>query len=175
MLNEQQKLDTLMVLGIEVNRIHDLDILLERLLTRARQFVNADAGTIYIREGDRLNFAHSQNAALQKQLHAGQKLIYANYSLPIDHTSIAGYAAATGKMLSIPDVYKRDELRMGAMLHDVGKVAISDLILKKPTQLNGDEYEIMKQHTAPSNTGIQIVIPRRMNKEGGAYKTVNAE
>ena len=26
----------------------------------------------------------------------------------------------------------RDSLRMAAMLHDVGKVAISDLILKKP-------------------------------------------
>ncbi|MGA6925017.1 MAG: HD domain-containing phosphohydrolase, partial [Desulfosarcina sp.] len=41
----------------------------------------------------------------------------------------------------------RDVLRMGAMLHDVGKVAISDLILKKPTQLSMDEFEIIKQHT----------------------------
>ena len=50
-LNEKQKMDSLLVTGIEINRIHDLDILLERLLTRARQFVNADAGSIYIREG----------------------------------------------------------------------------------------------------------------------------
>jgi hypothetical protein len=41
----------------------------------------------------------------------------------------------------------RDVLRMGAMLHDVGKVAISDLILKKPAQLSFEEFEIMKQHT----------------------------
>ena len=278
MLNEKQKLDTLMVLGIELNRIHDIDILLERVLTRARQFVNADAGSIYIREGNRLNFAHSQNASLQKQLPAGEKLIYSTFSVPIDPTSIAGYAAATGKMLSIPDVYKlsptkryqfsrkfdeasgyvtrsmltiplmsskkdvlgilqiinaqdqenrivafsqtdekvmlhfagiaavaleraqmtramilrmirmaemrdpqetgahvnrvagfsleiyeqwakrrhidqkeidktRDVLHMGAMLHDVGKVATSDLILKKPSQLSFEEYEIMKRHT----------------------------
>lgn len=33
------------------------------------------------------------------------------------------------------------------MLHDVGKVAISDLILKKPARLDADEYEIMKAHT----------------------------
>ena len=105
MLNERQKLDTLMVLGIELNRIHDLDILLERVLTRARQFVHADAGTIYIREGRRLRFAHSQNDTLQRNLPAGEKLIYSTYSLPIDATSIAGYAAATSKMLSIPDVY----------------------------------------------------------------------
>jgi len=42
---------------------------------------------------------------------------------------------------------KRDILRMAAMLHDVGKVAISDLILKKPARLSTDEFEIMKSHT----------------------------
>jgi response regulator RpfG family c-di-GMP phosphodiesterase len=42
---------------------------------------------------------------------------------------------------------KRDILRMAAMLHDVGKVAISDLILKKPAKLTDEEYEIMKLHT----------------------------
>ncbi len=36
---------------------------------------------------------------------------------------------------------------MAAMLHDVGKVATSDLILRKPARLSTDEYEIMKQHT----------------------------
>jgi response regulator RpfG family c-di-GMP phosphodiesterase len=41
----------------------------------------------------------------------------------------------------------RDVLHMGAMLHDVGKVATSDLILKKPSQLSFEEYEIMKRHT----------------------------
>jgi response regulator RpfG family c-di-GMP phosphodiesterase len=42
---------------------------------------------------------------------------------------------------------QRDTLRMAAMLHDVGKVAISDLILKKPDRLSQDEFEIMKCHT----------------------------
>jgi HD-GYP domain-containing protein (c-di-GMP phosphodiesterase class II) len=41
----------------------------------------------------------------------------------------------------------RDVLRMAAMLHDVGKVAISDVILKKPARLDPAEYEIMKHHT----------------------------
>jgi response regulator RpfG family c-di-GMP phosphodiesterase len=42
---------------------------------------------------------------------------------------------------------KRDVLRMAAMLHDVGKVAISDQILKKPARLTEEEFDIMKQHT----------------------------
>jgi response regulator RpfG family c-di-GMP phosphodiesterase len=36
---------------------------------------------------------------------------------------------------------------MAAMLHDVGKVAISDQILKKPGRLTEEEFDIMKQHT----------------------------
>ncbi len=42
---------------------------------------------------------------------------------------------------------KRDSFRMAAMLHDVGKVAISDTILKKPGKFTYDEYEVMKTHT----------------------------
>lgn len=41
----------------------------------------------------------------------------------------------------------RDNLRMAAMLHDVGKVAISDTILKKPARFSEEEYNIMKQHS----------------------------
>jgi len=41
----------------------------------------------------------------------------------------------------------KDILKMAAMLHDVGKVAISDTILKKPGKLDHPEMEIMRQHT----------------------------
>ena len=34
-----------------------------------------------------------------------------------------------------------------SQLHDVGKIAISDAILKKPAKLTDDEYTIMKTHT----------------------------
>ena len=40
-----------------------------------------------------------------------------------------------------------DLLRTGAMLHDVGKVAIPDGILKKPAALTPDEYSTMMGHT----------------------------
>jgi len=41
----------------------------------------------------------------------------------------------------------RDLLRIGSMLHDVGKVAISDLILKKPARFTPEEFLIMQHHT----------------------------
>jgi HD-GYP domain-containing protein (c-di-GMP phosphodiesterase class II) len=41
----------------------------------------------------------------------------------------------------------RDTLKIAAMLHDVGKVAISDVILKKPARLTPEEYVVMQHHT----------------------------
>jgi HD-GYP domain-containing protein (c-di-GMP phosphodiesterase class II) len=41
----------------------------------------------------------------------------------------------------------RDSLKVAAMLHDVGKVAISDLILKKPARFTPEEYQVMQHHT----------------------------
>ena len=41
----------------------------------------------------------------------------------------------------------RDALKIAAMLHDVGKIGISDTILKKPGKLTPEEYRIMQSHT----------------------------
>ena len=41
----------------------------------------------------------------------------------------------------------RDSLKISSMLHDVGKVAISDAILKKPARFTPEEYQIMQNHT----------------------------
>ena len=59
----------------------------------------------------------------------------------------------------------RDILRMAAMLHDVGKVAISDVILKKPGRLTDDEYEDMKQHTL---FGAQLFLDRQSELDRAA-------
>ena len=278
MLDEKQKLFQIIDLGHEIAQVKDVDILLERILTIARQFVNADAGSIYIKEDNRLKFSYTQNDTLQNKLPTGHKLIYSTFSIPVNNESISGYVAGNGTMLNIEDVYKipdnvpysfnkgydeisgyrtksmltfpmtttrdqvigvlqlinakdrdgnilsfvkedepfvkhfannaaiaieraqltraiilrmikmaelrdpketgahvnrvaaysieiyekwalgrgipvdeieknKDIMRIAGMLHDVGKVAISDVILKKPGKLDADEYEIMKQHT----------------------------
>ena len=41
----------------------------------------------------------------------------------------------------------KGNLRLSSMLHDVGKIAVSDLILKKPTTFTDDERKTMKLHT----------------------------
>jgi HD-GYP domain-containing protein (c-di-GMP phosphodiesterase class II) len=278
MLNEEQKVNKIMALGVELTEVKDVDVLLERILREARKLVNADAGSIYVKESDKLKFSYSQNETLQKRLPPGKKLIYSTFEVLINNRTISGYVANTGESLNIPDAYKlhsglpysfnnsfddlsgyrtqsmltfplktnrgdtigvlqlinakdaagkvvpfakkdeplimhfanmaavaieraqmtrtmilrtikmaelrdpketgahvnrvaayavviyeswagkrgtphevvdknRDILRMAAMLHDVGKVAIADAILKKPARLDDAEREIMKQHT----------------------------
>ena len=278
MLGKKEKLARLVQFGIEISQIADLDLLLEKILSEARYLLNADAGSIYIKEGDHLNFSYAQNETLSNKLAPGKKLIYTTFSMPINNNSIAGFVANNGSILNIPDAYKvsgalpfsfdssydqkvgyhtqsmltvpmknarseiigvlqlinatennhkivpfkqedeplvqhlaiyaanaieraqmtrttimrmirmaelrdpketgahvnrvaayavelfqhwagkrgldqdkidaqRDKLRLAAMLHDVGKVAISDVILKKPGRFTEEEYEIMKQHS----------------------------
>lgn len=104
-IDEREKMRQILCLGLEVARVQDVDILLERILGTARSFVNADAGSIYIKEGDKLKFSYTQNDTLRKQLPPGQKLIYSTFTVPISNASLSGYVANTGEMLNIPDVY----------------------------------------------------------------------
>lgn len=41
----------------------------------------------------------------------------------------------------------KSQLRLAAMLHDIGKVGISDAVLKKPGKLTDEEFVVMQQHT----------------------------
>ncbi len=40
-----------------------------------------------------------------------------------------------------------ENMAIGSIMHDVGKIAISDVILNKPGRLTKDEFETMKAHT----------------------------
>lgn len=278
MKSYNETLQQLLTFGLEISQIKDIDLLLEKILSEARSFTGCDAGTIYVKEGGWLFARYSQNDTVHSQLAPHRKSVYTNITIPVDNSSIAGYVAATGSRLNIPDVYQldgsapysfnrsfdaltnyrtisqlvfpltsmrgdtvgvlqlinaklpdnsvvpfqdddesgihyfavtaanaierakmtreiilrmnrmaelrdpketgphvnrvaayavalyegwaarkgldssevdrsRDILRMAAMLHDVGKVAISDTILKKPGRFTPDEYDLMKLHT----------------------------
>jgi HD-GYP domain-containing protein (c-di-GMP phosphodiesterase class II) len=67
---------------------------------------------------------------------------------------VAGYAveiydrwAYHHKISSAEQEKFRNTLKIAAMLHDVGKVAISDVILKKPGRFTPEEYLVMQHHT----------------------------
>lgn len=109
MTDRKLKLQRIIQIGIEVSQIKDLDVLLEKILSEARNLVLADAGSIYIKEVNMLKFSYSQNETLRKRLEKGRKLIYTTFSMPITDKSIAGFVAKEGKLLNIPDAYKISE------------------------------------------------------------------
>ncbi len=299
-----------------LSQYRDETVLLDRILAKAREISNADAGTFFLREGDELVFAYSHNDTLfPKDMR--NKSAYVNMRLPIGAKSIAGYVAAKRKMLNIPDVYDlpetspyyfnrsfdqssgyrsqsvlampvmgheneligvmqlinsidprsgdprpfnmemekalrtlvreaatyleigaqtresirqlmrivvlhdpaetgphaervgalcaeiyqvwaerhgvepeevryfKSELRLAAMLHDVGKVGISDLILKKPGRLTDEEFAIIREHTSLAATlfsedakGIskltrEIALNHHQKWNGSGYPAIN--
>ena len=40
-----------------------------------------------------------------------------------------------------------EEIRLAALMHDIGKLAIPDMILRKPGKLTAEEYRLMQMHT----------------------------
>ena len=88
-----------------IARIRDLDSLLERVLSEARRFVSADAGTIYLKSGDNLYFNYVQNDTFTNSEGAAAKYINSSVGMKADKKSLAGYVATTGEGLLIDDVY----------------------------------------------------------------------
>lgn len=92
--------------GREILRIQDLDVLLERILTEARRFVNAEAGSLYLKEGDTLKFSYTQNETIEAKLPPGRKMMYSTFSIPISNSSISGYVARNSEVLNIKNAYQ---------------------------------------------------------------------
>jgi HD-GYP domain-containing protein (c-di-GMP phosphodiesterase class II) len=51
----------------------------------------------------------------------------------------------------------RYHLQIGTPLHDIGKIGISDAILRKPSHLTPDEVEYMKTHTTKGAAMIELI------------------
>jgi diguanylate cyclase (GGDEF)-like protein/putative nucleotidyltransferase with HDIG domain len=60
---------------------------------------------------------------------------------------VARYALFLADRIGV-DPELRRTLSIAGLLHDVGKIGIPDVILRKPAALTADEYEIVKQHVA---------------------------
>lgn len=106
MATEADEVHQILRIDSELNKIRDYDILLERVLLEARRVVHADAGSIYVKEGDVISIKFAHNDTKQKSLPPGEKQAYPHFSIPVNDKSISGYVAMTGELLNIPDVYK---------------------------------------------------------------------
>lgn len=60
---------------------------------------------------------------------------------------VSEYSCAIAKAMKLPDD-DVETIRVGALLHDLGKIGISDLVLQKPGCLTPEETAIIQQHPA---------------------------
>jgi diguanylate cyclase (GGDEF)-like protein len=98
-----QLLKQLIQIGIALTSERNLSSLLERIVAEARRFTNAEAGTLYLRDGDALRFAAAQNDALLERLGEREMRRQLAEPLPLTQASLAGYVARTGKPICLPD------------------------------------------------------------------------
>ncbi|URA09460.1 HD domain-containing phosphohydrolase [Thermospira aquatica] len=102
----KRRIEELLSITEKLNRIRDIDALLDHILYEARSFTGAEAGSIFLREGKYLKFSYVQNDALAKIDETNNKYIYSIFEIEINKYSLAGYVAQTGESLNIPDVYR---------------------------------------------------------------------
>jgi cyclic di-GMP phosphodiesterase len=74
----------------------------------------------------------------------------------VEHTArVADSASALARRLGLPsDVI--EQIRVGGLIHDVGKLAVPDGVLNKPAALTAAEFALIKSHTL---VGAEIVAP----------------
>ncbi|MGE0455632.1 MAG: HD domain-containing phosphohydrolase [Vicinamibacteria bacterium] len=97
-------------IGVALSAERDINKLLEMILAKSREITAADAGSLYLVErgkdpeadgDDQLRFKLTQNDSVV--------LPFAEFTMPLNETSIAGYAAVTGKGVNLADVYHLPE------------------------------------------------------------------
>jgi HAMP domain-containing protein len=74
---------------------------------------------------------------------------------------VAKYSMIIGEYLAL-NAQDLDNLRISALLHDVGKIGVDDRVLKKPGKLDEEEFALMKQHPVK---GANIMRPVAQLKE----------
>jgi ribonuclease P protein subunit RPR2 len=67
------------------------------------------------------------------------------------------YGMALVRMMA-PELARRPQIGYGFLLHDIGKIGISERILNKPGPLTSAEWSVMQTHPV---IGTQIVAPMR--------------
>ena len=68
---------------------------------------------------------------------------------------IANWAGRTARALGCTN-NEVDEIYLGGLLHDIGKIGIPDAILQKPTKLEEDEWKTVKKHP---ELGAELISP----------------
>ena len=80
-----------------------------------------------------------------------------------DHSAcVSRYSEALARAINLPEK-EVERIKLGALLHDVGKIGIPETVLQKEGPLSDEEWKIMKQH--PSIGAEKVLMPNRMLRD----------
>lgn len=100
---------------------------------------------IYLRNQNKI-FLKRQKENFEETMFTLISLIEQKDSYTAGHSKrVAEYRKSIAEELKLP-LSKIENIYKGGILHDIGKVAIPDEILLKPSKLTDEEYEIIKNH-----------------------------
>jgi putative nucleotidyltransferase with HDIG domain len=120
---------------------------------------------LFARERDaRMHSLAELNAAYRGTALVLGDVVEADDGYTAEHCrDVVDLAVEVGRRLGLPADQMRN-LEFGALLHDVGKVAIPKGIINKPGPLDDDEWEVIRQHT--------IEGQRMLDRVGGFMRDV---
>jgi diguanylate cyclase (GGDEF)-like protein/putative nucleotidyltransferase with HDIG domain len=76
-----------------------------------------------------------------------------------DHSrTVSRLATQIARQMSLPGPVI-EEIRLGGILHDIGKIGVPEALLNKPSRLTPEEFEVMKSHT---KWGADILVPLKV-------------
>lgn len=106
-----ERLKRLSSIGIALSSESNLEKLLEMIVDEARNFTNADAGSLYLRQDDQLHFAIVHNSTLGVRMGgaSGHEISWPAIPLYVDGkpntANVCAFAAINRRIVNIPDVY----------------------------------------------------------------------
>jgi GAF domain-containing protein len=105
-LDRSRLLKQLIQIGIGLTSERDIALLPARILTEARRFTHAEAGTLYLRDVDRLRFAAVQNDVLARRVGEREMRRLFEAELPLATPSLAGHVVLSREILRLADAYE---------------------------------------------------------------------
>ena len=114
--------------------------------------------TIFAREREaRIENALALSGAYRGTAHLLGELLTSSHEYTGEHSrSVVVLAHRVGDVLGLDEATMRD-LEFGALLHDVGKMAVPNELLNKPDRLTDEETAVMRQHTAAGAEMLQRI------------------
>ena len=110
--DQASTLRRLIDVGIALSAERNHDRLMERILLEAKDIYNADGGTLYVKDRDRLVFSVMRTDTMNIKMGGttGTKIPFPPLALygadgKPNHNSVATHVAITGQLVNIPDAY----------------------------------------------------------------------